>query len=73
MDAVFFGRNTQDSPAIAEPMAMLVYLGAVAAAVSLSATGGLKKCLFESGDAKPSKPGEVLAAWLDSLRTLRLG
>ena len=73
MDAVFFGRNIQDSPAMSEPMAMLVHLGAVAAAVSLSATGGLKKCLFESGDAKPSKPDEVLGAWLDSLRTLRLG
>ncbi len=70
MDPIFTGPNIQDSLAMADPLAVLILLGAVAAAASLSVTEGINTCLTEartSGD-ESLRADEVMTAWLDSLR-----
>ena len=48
MDPVFSGPNVQNSLAMADPLAVLVLLGAVAAAASLSVTEGINTRLAEA-------------------------
>jgi len=67
MDPVFSGPNIQDSLAMADPLAVLVLLGAVAAAASLSVTEGINTCLAEVSGGQSPKADEVVTAWLDSL------
>jgi hypothetical protein len=57
----------QDSLAMADPLAVLVLLGAVAAAASLSVTEGVNTCLTEAGSDQPPKADDVVIKWLDSL------
>ena len=67
MDPVFSGPHIQDSLAMADPLAVLVLLGAVAAAASLSVTEGINTCLAEVSGGQSPKADEVVTAWLDSL------
>ena len=67
MDPVFNGPNIQDSLAMADPLAILVLLGAVAAAASLSVTEGVNTCLAEAGGDQSPKADDVVTKWLDSL------
>ena len=67
MDPIFSGPNIQDSLAMADPLAILVLLGAVAAAASLSVTEGINTCLAEVGGGQSPKADDVMTAWLDSL------
>ena len=67
MDPVFNGPNIQDSLAIADPLAILVLLGAVAAAASLSVTEGINTCLAEGSSDQSPKADDVVTKWLDSL------
>ncbi len=67
MDPVFSGHSMQDSLAMADPLAVLVLLGAVAAAASLSVTEGINTCLAEVSGSQPPKADEVVTAWLDNL------
>jgi len=67
MDPVFSGPNLQDSLAIGDPLAVLVLLGAVAAAASLSVTENINICLTEASGNQPPKAEDVVTAWLDSL------
>jgi len=67
MDPVFSGPNFQDSLAMADPLAILVLLGAVAAAASLSVTEGINTCLAEGSSDQSPKADDVVTKWLDSL------
>jgi hypothetical protein len=67
MDPIFSGPNMQDSLAMADPLAILVLLGAVAAAASLSVTEGINTCLAEAGSDQLPKADDVVTKWLDSL------
>ena len=67
MDPVFSGPNFQDSLAMADPLAILVLLGAVAAAASLSVTEGINTYLAEASSDQPPKADDVMTRWLDSL------
>jgi hypothetical protein len=67
MDPVFTGTHIQDSLAMADPLAVLVLLGAVAAAASLSVTEGINTCLAEVSGGQSPKADDVVTAWLDSL------
>jgi hypothetical protein len=67
MDPVFNGPSIQDSLAMADPLAILVLLGAVAAATSLSVTEGINTRLAEVDGGQPPKADDVMTAWLDSL------
>jgi hypothetical protein len=67
MDPVFSGPNLQDSLAMADPLAILVLLGAVAAAASLSVTEGINTCLTEGSSDQTPKADDVVTRWLDSL------
>ncbi len=67
MDPVFSGPHIQDSLAMADPLAVLVLLGAVAAAASLSVTEGINTRLAEVSGGQPPKADDVVTAWLDSL------
>jgi hypothetical protein len=67
MDPVFSGPNVQNSLAMADPLAVLVLLGAVAAAASLSVAEGINTCLVESSGGQPPKADDVVTAWLDNL------
>jgi hypothetical protein len=66
MDPVFSGPHIQDSFAMADPLAILVLLGAVAAAASLSVTEGATP-LAEATGGQPPKADDVVTAWLDNL------
>ena len=73
MDPVFAGPNLQDSLAMADPLAVLVLLGAVAAAASLSVTEGINSCLTtEAGSVQTPKADDVVTKWLDGLLMPRL-
>lgn len=52
---------------MADSMAVVVLLGAVAAAASLSVTRGINPCLAEASGNQPPKADDVVTAWLDSL------
>ena len=52
---------------MADPLAILVLLGAVAAATSFSVTEGINSCLAEVSDGQTPKADDVVTAWLDSL------
>ena len=52
---------------MADPLAVLVLLGAVAAAASLSVTKGINTCLAEVSGGQTPKADDVVTAWLDSL------
>jgi hypothetical protein len=67
MDPVFSGPNFQDSLAMADPLAILVLLGAVAAAASLSVTEGINTCVAEASGDPPPKADDIVTRWLDSL------
>jgi uracil-DNA glycosylase len=67
MDPVFSGPNVQNSLAMADPLAVLVLLGAVAAAASLSVTEGINTCMDEVSGGQPPKADDVVTAWLDNL------
>ena len=67
MDPIFSGPNLQDSLAMANPLATLVLLGAVAAAASLSVTEGINTCLAEASAGQSPKADDVVTRWLDSL------
>jgi hypothetical protein len=67
MDPVFSGPNIQESLAMADPLAVLVLLGAVAAAASLCVTEGINTCMAEVSGGQPPKADDVVTAWLDSL------
>ena len=67
MDSIFNGPNMQDSLAMADPLAILVLLGAVAAAASLSVTEGINTCLAEGSSDQSPKADDVVTKWLDSL------
>jgi len=67
MDTVFSGSNLQDILAMADSLAVVVLLGAVAAAASLSVTRGINTCLAEASGNQPPKADDVMTAWLDSL------
>jgi hypothetical protein len=67
MDNVFSGSNSKDILAMADPLAVFVLLGGVAAAVSLSVTRGINTFLAEASGNQPPKADEVVTAWLDSL------
>jgi hypothetical protein len=67
MDPVFGGLNPEDTLAIADPLAVLVLLGAVAGAVSLSVTRGINTCPAEASGNQPPGADDFLTAWLDSL------
>ncbi len=67
MDPVFSGPNVQNSLAMADPLAVLVILGAVAAAASLSVTEGINTRLAEAASGQPPKADDVVTAWLDNL------
>ncbi len=67
MNPVFSGPNVQDSLAMADPLAILVLLGAVAAAASLSCReSDSASTVAASPDASP-RADDVVTAWLDSL------
>lgn len=68
MDSFFAGPNVQDSLALADPLAILVLLGAVAAAATLAVTDGITTCLTDVSGRETRNADEVIAAWLDSLR-----
>lgn len=65
MDPIFSGPHVQDSLAMADPLAVLVVLGAVAAAASLSVNEGFNSPTRATG--QPAKADDVVTAWLDSL------
>jgi hypothetical protein len=67
MNPVFSGPNIQDILAMADSLAVVVLLGAVAAAASLSVTGGINTCPAEASGNQPPKADDVVTAWLDSL------
>ncbi len=67
MDPIFSGPDFQDSLAMADPLAILVLLGAVAAAASLSVTEGANIFLTEASSDQPPKADDVVTKWLDSL------
>lgn len=67
MDTVFSGPHVQDNLAMADPLAVLVLLGAVAAAASLSVTEGTNTCAAKADAGQPPKADDVVTAWLDSL------
>lgn len=67
MDPVVGGTQVQDALAMADPLAVLVLLGAVAAAASLSATEGARAPAVATSPEKPPTADDVVKAWLDSL------
>ena len=67
MDPIFSGPNLQDGLAMTDPLAVLVLLGAVAAAASLSVTEGISTSLTEADSDQPPKADDVVTRWLDSL------
>jgi len=67
MDPVFSGLNLQDTLAIADPLAALVLLGAIAGAVSLSVTRGVNTCPAEASGNQPPRADDFVTAWLDGL------
>jgi hypothetical protein len=67
MDTVFSRSNLQDILAMADSLAVVVLLGAVAAAASLSVTRGINTCLAEASSNQPPKADDFMTAWLDSL------
>jgi hypothetical protein len=67
MDTVLSRSHLRDILAMADPLAVVVLLGAVAAAASLSVTRGINTCLAEASSNQPPKADDVMTAWLDSL------
>ena len=67
MDPVLGGSQLQDSLAMADPLATLVLLGAVAAAASLSVNESASANVHEPGAGEPPRPDAVVTAWLDNL------
>jgi uracil-DNA glycosylase len=67
MDPVVGGPHVQDTLAMADPLAVLVLLGAVAAAASLSVTEGAGAPAVAAGTEEPPRADDVVKAWLDSL------
>ncbi len=67
MDTVFSGSNLKGILAMADPLAVVVLLGAVAAAASLSVTRGINTCLAEASGNQSPKADDVVTAWLDGL------
>jgi hypothetical protein len=67
MDTVFSRSNFKDILAMADPLAVVVLLGAVAAAASLSVTRGINPCLAEASGNQLPKADDVVTTWLDSL------
>lgn len=67
MDPIFSGPNLQDSLAMADPLAILVILGAVAAAASLSVTEGINSCMAEGSSGQSPRADDVVTKWLDGL------
>jgi hypothetical protein len=67
MDTVSSGSNLKDILAMADSLAVVVLLGVVAAAASLSVTRGINTCLAEASGNQPPKADEVVTTWLDSL------
>jgi len=67
MDPVFSGLDLRDNLATADPLAILVLLGTVAAAVSVSVAKGINTCLAEASGNRTPKADDVVTAWLDSL------
>ncbi len=67
MDTVFSGANLQDIVAMADSLAIVGLLGAVAAAASLSVTRGINPRMAEASGSQQPKADEVMTAWLDSL------
>jgi hypothetical protein len=67
VEPIFAGSNLQDSLAMADPLAVLVLLGAVAAAASLSVTEGVGTNVAEASSGQPPKADDVVTKWLDSL------
>jgi hypothetical protein len=52
---------------MADPLAVLVLLGAVAAAASLSVTEGIGAHVAEASSGQSPKADDVVTKWLDSL------
>ena len=71
MDPVFGGLDLQDNLATSDPLAILVLLGTVAAAVSVSVARGINTCLAEASGNRTPKADDVVTAWLDSLAYAR--
>ena len=67
LDPVFSGLDLRDNLATADPLAILVLLGTVAAAVSVSVAKGINTCLAEASGNRTPKADDVVTAWLDSL------
>jgi len=67
MDPVFNGPNIQDSLAMADPLAILVLLGAVAAAPRSLSAKAINTCLAEGSSDQSPKADDVVTKWLDSL------
>lgn len=67
MEPIFAGSNLQDSLAMADPLAVLVLLGAVAAAASLSVTEGIGTNVAEASSGQPPEADDIVTKWLDSL------
>ena len=67
MDPVFGGLDLQDNLATSDPLAILVLLGTVAAAVSVSVARGINTCLAEASGNRTPKADDAVTAWLDSL------
>lgn len=74
MDPVGIGPSVQDSLAMADPLAVLVLLGAVAAAASLSVNEEGAASPVPASPGEPARADDVVRAWLDSLaaRPLKL-
>jgi hypothetical protein len=67
MDPVVGGPHVQDTLAMADPLAVLVLLGAVAAAASLSVTEGGGAPEAATSADQPPRADDVVTAWLDNL------
>ncbi len=67
MNPVVGGPQIQDTLAMADPLAVLVLLGAVAAAASLSASDSAGTPVVAASPEKPPTADDVVKAWLDSL------
>jgi len=67
MDPVFSGPSIKNSLAMADPLAVLVLLGAVAAAASLSVTEGIGTHVAKASSGQTPKADDVVTKWLDRL------
>lgn len=67
MDPVVSGPHVQDTLAMADPLAVLILLGAVAAAASLSVTEGAGTPAVATSADAPPRADDVVTAWLDNL------